>query len=188
MNGGRPPVHRSLFTRTGADASALEPPPDPDAEPGGPQCYPEAVKADPPEKGGASRCLLVQSGEYRCALPLHQVRRVLRAIPVSPLPQGSHELLGLAEHGGEPLPVFDLARLVEAPPGPNPEAPVTVVAWGGRGEDRELIGLNADAALRLCDIDPTAMVSVDRGLVRGEVLIDGEPVRVLDLEALGTPG
>ena len=134
------------------------------------------------------RCLLVQAGEYLCAVPLPQVRRVLRAVHVSPIPRVSAELLGLAEHGGEPLPVFDLARLVEAPPGPNPEAPVTVVVWGGRGDDRELIGLNADAALRLCDIDQGDVAAADRGVVRGEVLIDGEAVRVLDLEALGTTG
>ncbi len=146
------------------------------------------MKPVPPEEGGAVRCLLVQAGEYLCAVPLRQVRRVLRTLPVSPIPLVSAELLGLAEHGGEPLPVFDLARLVEAPAGPNPEAPVTVVAWGGRGEDRELIGLNADAALRLCDIEPGDVAAADRGVVRGEILVDGEPVRVLDLEALGTSG
>ena len=146
------------------------------------------MKADPPENGGALRCLLVQAGEYLCALPLRQVRRVLRALPVSPIPQVSKELLGLAEHGGEPLPVLDLARLVDAPPGPNPETPVTVVAWGGHGDGRELIGLQADAALRLCEISPADVVPADRGVVRGEALIDGEAVRVLDLESLGTAG
>src|ERR1700759_4083743 len=66
--------------------------------------------------------LLVRAGEYACALPLSAVRRA----------------------GGEPLPVLNLARLVNASPGANPSYPVTVVIWVGPAEAREMIGFAAD--------------------------------------------
>ena len=68
------------------------------------------------EAPAAERFLLVQAGDRLCALPLARVRRVVRALPVCPLPGSAPELLGLAEFGGEPLPVLDLATLVGAPP------------------------------------------------------------------------
>ncbi|HEY0781946.1 MAG TPA: chemotaxis protein CheW, partial [Thermoanaerobaculia bacterium] len=80
---------------------------------------------------GAGSHLLVQAGEYVCALPLPRVRRVVRALTVHPLPGASAELKGLAEFGGEPLPILDLAQLVRAPQGANPALPVTIVVWAG---------------------------------------------------------
>ena len=61
-------------------------------------------------------------------------------MPVHPLPGASPELLGLAEFTGEPIPVLDLGRLVNAPPGARPTSPVTVVAWAGPPRARELVG------------------------------------------------
>ena len=129
--------------------------------------------------------LLVQAGAYVCALPLRSVRRVLRALPVHPLPGATAELKGLAEFGGEPLPVLDLARLVGAPPGANPTYPVTVVAWVGPEEARELIGLAADAALEVADVSLSSVVAGDGGFILGEAPVGGDVVRVLNLEALG---
>jgi purine-binding chemotaxis protein CheW len=127
--------------------------------------------------------LLVQAGEYLCAIPLRQVRRVVRSLRVSPIPGASEELLGLAEFSGEPIPVLDLVRVVEAPTGPNPEFPITVIAGAGDGE---LVGLNADAALRFVDVDHASSVGPPAGVVQGEVVVDGAPVRLLDLTRLGT--
>ena len=62
------------------------------------------------------------------------------------------ELEGLAEFGGEPLPVLNLARLVNASPGANPSYPVTVVVWVGPAEAREMIGFAADAALEVVHV------------------------------------
>src|SRR5215208_3550285 len=89
--------------------------------------------------------LLVRAGEYSCALPLTAVRRVVRALTVHPLPGAAGELEGLAEFGGEPLPVLNLARLVNSPPGANPAYPVTIVTWVGPADAREMIGFAADA-------------------------------------------
>ncbi len=133
----------------------------------------------------ARRYLLVQAGEQECALPLDRVRRVVRALPVHPLPGAPPVLLGLAEYGGEPLPVLDLARLLAAPPGGGGSAPVIVVIAAGARGATELVGLAADAALDIADVPASDLSGGDRGLVAGEVLLAGRPVRVLDLGALG---
>lgn len=133
----------------------------------------------------AIRCLLVRAGEHLCAVPLNQVRRVIAALASHPLPSAAPELLGLAEFGGEPLPVLDLRRLVDAPAGASPTHPVTVVAWAGPPTSRELVGLAADAAISIVDVPAAAVAGVPRGLVAGEALVDERPVRVLNLEQLG---
>ena len=134
---------------------------------------------------GAGTHLLVRAGEYVCALPLGSVRRVVRSLTVHPLPGAADELQGLAEFGGEPLPVLSLARLVNASPGANPSYPVTVVVWVGAADAREMVGLSADAALEVVELSTASIVAGDGGLLLGEAPLNGEVVRVLDLESLG---
>jgi chemotaxis signal transduction protein len=129
--------------------------------------------------------LLARAGEVVCALPLDAVRRVVKALPVHPLPGSAGELTGLAEFAGEPLPVLDLARLVGAAPGANPAYPVTIIAWAGPDDARELVGLNADTALEVVAMEADAVVMVEGGVTAGEVSLGDEVVRVLDLVALG---
>ncbi len=141
------------------------------------------MSASTPGSEGALRALLVATGEALCAVPVHQVRQVVRALPVHPLPGAAPELLGLAEFTGEPIPVLDLARMVDAPAGARPAVPVTVVAWAGPPAARELVGLAADAAIEIVAIARVAAGAPGR-LVRGEVAVGGRPVRVLNLETL----
>ena len=129
--------------------------------------------------------LLVQAGEYVCALPLVSVRRVVRSLTVHPLPGSAPELEGLAEFGGEPLPVLNLARMVNAAPGANPAYPVTVVVWAGPADAREIMGLAVDAALEVADVPTASVVAGGGGFLVGEAPIAGRVVRVLNLEALG---
>lgn len=144
-----------------------------------------AARSAPAARGAASH-LLVRTGELVCALPLVAVRRVVKALSIHPLPGAAPELKGLAEFGGEPLPVLDLGRMVSAPPGANPPFPVTVIVWTGSQEvERELVGLAADEAMDLVDIPPGSIVLGDGGLVLGEAPVAGGAVRVLDLAALG---
>ena len=129
--------------------------------------------------------LLVRAGEYACALPLAAVRRVVRSLTVHPLPGSAPELEGLAEFGGEPLPVLNLARMVNAAPGANPAYPVTVVVWAGPADAREIMGLAVDAALEVADVPSASVVAGGGGFLLGEAPIAGRVVRVLNLEALG---
>jgi purine-binding chemotaxis protein CheW len=129
--------------------------------------------------------LLVRAGEYVCALPLASVRRVVRALTVHPLPGATDELLGLAEFGGEPLPVLNLARLIHAPPAANPAYPVTIVVWAGSADGREMVGLSADAALEVVKVSRDSIVAGDGGFLLGEAPLKGDVVRVVNLEAFG---
>lgn len=133
----------------------------------------------------AATHLLVRTGELVCALPLAAVRRVMRALPVHPLPASAPELAGLAEFAGEPLPVLDLARLVDAPPSGTPAFPVTVVVWSGPAGRRELVGLAADAALEVAAVPRGEVVGGPGGFVVGEARVLGATVRVLDPAVLG---
>ena len=133
------------------------------------------------------RYLLVEVGEERCVLPLARVRRIVRDLQVTPLPGAAAELQGLAELGGEPLPVVDLGRLLGIAPGASPAYPVTVIVWAGRADARELVGLEVDAALEVVSVEPEAIAAGGEGLVRGDVSLGGRPVRVISLTALGGP-
>lgn len=135
--------------------------------------------------GTEDRFLLVQAGEDRCVLPLGRVRRIVRDLAVQPLPGTTPELKGLAEFGGEPLPVLDLARLVGAAPGASPAYSVTVIAWAGADEALELVGLAVDSVLEVVELPPEAVVAGGDGIVRGEATLGSDPVRVLSLAALG---
>jgi len=144
------------------------------------------------DAGSHTSHLLVRAGGYVCALPLGAVRRVVRSLVVHPLLGGAPELKGLAEFAGEPLPVLDLARLVggtaEAAGAAHAGAPVTIVAWAGPAESREMVGLSVDAALEVVEVPPETVVGGvggAGGLVAGEAAVHGQVVRVLDLAALG---
>lgn len=143
------------------------------------------------------RYLLVRAGEDLCLLPLAAVRRIVRDLQIVPLPGAAVEMKGLAELGGEPMPVLDLARLVGAAPGASPQYPVTIVAWaGGTGEagdddeevagSRELVGLTVDAALEVVRVPPDAVVVGGEGIVRGEAPLGAGTARVISLMALGS--
>lgn len=135
------------------------------------------------------RYLLVRAGEDHCVLPLERVRRIVRDLAVVPLPGTAPELKGLAEFGGEPLPVLDLARIVGAAPGAAPPYPVTVLAWAGAAEARELVGLAVDAAIEVVELPAGAVVASGEGIVRGEATLGERAVRVLALSGLGAaPG
>lgn len=155
-----------------------------------PVCSPPvtAVREAAAEAEPTTAHLLVRAGDAVCALPLARVRRVVKALAVHRLPGAAAELLGLAEHAGEPLAVIDLGRLVGAAAGANPTYPVTVVVAAGPREAPELIGLAADSALEVVELTPSQVVGGDGGVAAGEVEVAGEVVRVVDLEALGAAG
>lgn len=131
------------------------------------------------------RCLLVQAGDHLCAIPLAAIRRVVKALLTNPLPGAAPELTGLAEFGGEPLPVLDLARLVGAAPGSRPAYPVTIVVWGGARDAHELVGLAADAAIEIFELSLAGVVHNEGHLVRAETTYRGGPIRLLDVGSLG---
>lgn len=136
-------------------------------------------------EAGSRRFLLLSAGDRLAAVDARQVRRILRALPTVPLPGAQPELLGLAEYGGEPLPVLDVAQLIGAKPGPPASFPVTVVVRAGPSSQQELVGLAADAAVDLVLIPEERVVPLGEGLVAGEVALPQGTAEVLDLSRLG---
>jgi len=136
---------------------------------------------------GRDRYLMVQVGEDLCLVPLDRIRRIVRDLDVTPLPGTTAELKGLAEFGGEPLPVLDLGQLVKAAPGPHPPYSVTVIAYAGPVEARELIGMAVDAVLEVVTVPADVIAGGGEGVVRGEALLGERQVRVVSLAALGRP-
>lgn len=136
----------------------------------------------------AERYLLLRAGDAFCALPLQQVRRVVRALTIHALPGAAPELLGLAEFAGEPLPVLDLGMLLgeaSSAAAGSQVAGVTVVARIGDSEPPEIAGLAADEALEISALEMTrgTGASSRHGMVVGEALAGERHVTVLDLAA-----
>ena len=106
---------------------------------------------------------------------------------ISPLPGAETVLLGLTEFQGEPLAVLDLTGLVGASPEAAPVRPMMVVVRAGRAPHRELVGLHADAALEIVEIDRSRVAPGGGGAVSGEVTVGDRTALLLDLDALGAP-
>lgn len=56
--------------------------------------------------------LIVQTGALRCALPLSQVREIMRPLPVRAVPGLAPAVLGVSVIRGTGLPVLSLGRLL----------------------------------------------------------------------------
>jgi chemotaxis signal transduction protein len=132
---------------------------------------------------GSTKALLARAGDCWCAIPLADLRRVLPAVKLHPLPGAGWEVAGLAEVDGEPLVVLNLERLVEAPPGAASEFPVTLVAMAGAR--REVIGLAVDEAGDIVQLDPARAGGPRRGVAAGEMALGEQVVRMVELSRLG---
>jgi len=121
--------------------------------------------------------LVVRVGDTLAAIPARGVRRVVRGVRLHGLPGGGEGLLGLAEFAGEPLAVLELAPLLGLERSETPPA-VTVVAWVGANEERELLGLGVDEALEVAEL-------AREDFAAGSALVRGRSVQLVDLESLG---
>ena len=129
---------------------------------------------------GRTRYLIVRAGERRHALPVAAIRRIVRSLVVHPVAGALPELLGLAQFGGEPFAVLELAALVEGEPSPASEIAV-ILHPRATGEP---VALMVDEALELVTIPDDEIGAPGEGMVVGEALIGDTPVRILDLERI----
>lgn len=78
--------------------------------------------------------LVVRAGGRRLGLPARLVRRVVRQLTVYPIPGSAPRFAGLAQLGGEPVPVVDLAvEIGTAEPTAAPTRLAVVVEIAGAG-------------------------------------------------------
>ena len=147
------------------------------------QSAPESSPQAP--RQGTLKALTARAGDHWFAFPLSRVRRVIQDLKLHPLPGAGDVIAGLAEVDGEPLVILSLERLTGAPPGPSGEFPVTLLVAAGPEPGVEVVGLIAEEAGGIVRIDEETIVGPPKGILRGEVRLDQDLVRVLDPGLLG---
>ncbi len=127
--------------------------------------------------------LVVRAGGRCCGLPLPAVRRVVRELTLHPVPASARRLLGLAQFGGEPLAVVDLATLIGEVAG---HGGLTVVLDRRRGRGGAGLGLAVDAVLGVRRLGPPQgpCREASSAVVTGEVASADGPVLLLDAERI----
>jgi chemotaxis signal transduction protein len=123
-------------------------------------------------------------GAARCAIRAGAVKRIVRSMTIYPLPVAATRLAGLGHFGGDPLVVFDLGAILDSGGSAGHHGGPTVVVEIGYGERAETVGLAVDEVLDVVPIEGHAVSPSGSGPVVGEILLGGEPVHVIDLEAL----
>ncbi|HLX63898.1 MAG TPA: chemotaxis protein CheW [Planctomycetota bacterium] len=100
-------------------------------------------------------CLLARAAGRLCALPLANVFEVMRPLPIEPFPAMPPSVLGLSTIRGTPLPVVDLAQLVE------PRPPVSGDASHGAPETRLTLSGRRFITIRTNDASRIFALSVE---------------------------
>jgi chemotaxis signal transduction protein len=136
-----------------------------------------------PRIEGDRSFLLVRSGAVRYAFHAAEVVRVVRGLVCHPVPASRIYFLGLAQFGGEPLPVVDLHTLVEGRTS-GARHQNTVILGRERRRSQPLFGLAVDEVLRVIDINESVDSRRKNGHLIEEVDIDGESVKIFHTDRL----
>lgn len=129
------------------------------------------------------RVLIVRSGVSRCALPTEDVVRVVRDLTWHPVPGSRLHFLGLAQYGGEPLPVLDLHAIVEGTPSGGRHRS-TIILGRGRERIHSLVGVAVEEVLRVADLVEPAPLAAESELVTEAIEIDGEALKIVNTKRL----
>ncbi len=132
---------------------------------------------------GHGRFLLVRTGNLSCALPASDVLRVVRRLRCHAVPGSRSRLVGLAQYGGDPLPVLDLQVLVEH--GVSNTRHHSTVILGRRKRGHTVLGLAVDEVIRVVNLPLRDVVAdSDTDFVGETVHFEGEEVKVLNTQQL----
>ena len=100
-----------------------------------------------------SDLLIFELGNQRYALPASDVRELLRAVTLTPLPHAPAIVEGVINVRGTLIPVLDIRARFRVPPKPaEPSDHLIVAHAGGR-----LVALRVDHALELVRLEPVAV-------------------------------
>lgn len=147
----------------------------------------------------AGKFLTFQLGHEHYAIPVHDVREIIRHTPITPVPQMPPHVKGVINLRGKIIPVTDL-RIRFA----LPEAGVTdltciiVVQVSGRGPQPIVMGMIVDAVeavvqISAKDLEPTPEfgTTLNTEAILAMAKMDKRVVTLLDTRALvldGSPG
>lgn len=132
---------------------------------------------------GYERFLLVRTGSLSCALPASDVVRVVRQLRTHPVPGSRSHLVGLAQYGGDPMPVLDLQALIERGVS-KARHHSTVILGRGRTRGDAILGLAVDEVLRVVNLPKRGAEDPDSNLVGVTVELEGKEVKVLNTQHL----
>jgi len=141
------------------------------------------VKQEIIRNEGHGRFLLVRTGNLSCALPASDVLRVVRRLRCHAVPGSRSRLVGLAQYGGDPLPVLDLQVLVEHGVS-NTRHHSTVILGRGRKRGHTVLGLAVDEVVRVVNLPLGDVADSDTDFVGETVYFEGEEVKVLNTQQL----
>ena len=118
------------------------------------------------------------------ALPVAQVREILRVRQITPVPHPPFPVIGVINLRGRVVPLLDLrARLGLPDPAPGADSRVVLVE-----SQKRRIGLLVDGVERVAQLARSAMQTPDAGTrspeVRGLHSADDHQTRLLDLTAI----
>lgn len=120
------------------------------------------------------------------ALPVSQVREILRVRAVTPVPHPPFPVIGVINLRGRAVPLLDLrARLALPTPPPTTESRIVLVE-----SQKRRIGLLVDSVERVAQLAQSAIqpsgTAAEPPEIRGLHLADGRRTRLLDLTAVLT--
>lgn len=138
------------------------------------------------ETAEAPRPVVVFSlDDQRYALPLARVRRSIRVVAITPLPEAPPIVLGIMDLGGEVIPVIDTRKRFGHPPRPVHLSDHLVVATAGK----RTVALLVDEARGVLEIAPESYAPAGKilpglGLVDGAMKLHDGLILIHDLERL----
>ena len=135
----------------------------------------EAPTAVPPPE--TASLLVFHLGHQAYAVPLGEVDAVVRAAEVRPVPQPRPFVIGVIERDGEPVPVVDLAAVLETD---APRAQHVLVHLGPHGPVAFLVDVAAGVARGVLR-ELGSHLQRAGGCLAALADVDGETAYVLDL-------
>jgi chemotaxis signal transduction protein len=127
-------------------------------------------------------------GDLLCAVPAGRVHEVLPRLPATRIPGVPFAVEGLVNVRGGLLTVADAHALLARPPRSDDEGAILVVDLAGRRFGLAVSQVLDFVVLPEGSVHPReALPGVDPALVRAVALLEGQPLVVVDVDALLAP-
>lgn len=123
-------------------------------------------------KAAGERALIVTAGTCACAIPASEVVETMRPLPTESIPAVPAFVRGVSVIRGVPIPVLDLATLLQVSDRPGTSGRFVTVKVGER---RAALAVDGVVGLRI--LDPTQMIELPPVLRSSEAHI---------IDAIGT--
>ncbi|PKL42624.1 MAG: chemotaxis protein CheW [Candidatus Riflebacteria bacterium HGW-Riflebacteria-1] len=130
-----------------------------------------------------NKIVIFTLGDFRCALPLPCVEKVVRAVEISPLPKAPEIILGVINKSGTLIPVIDIRRRFRFPQRELSIDDRYVIAKTAK----RLVALVVDAVDEITELTDEELVPAEADLpfaehLKGVAKIKGNLIMIYDLD------